>query len=837
MKFSLFENYKTKDTESLLRELESSANGLSENEARARALIFGRNQISETKKSHALLDLLRHFKDPMVLILIFASIISSFAGETKNAVIIISMVFISVALNFYQEYRSNKAAEKLVKKLALMATVTRDGAKKEIPARYIVPGDIIFLAAGDIAPADGRLIKADDFFINEAALTGESFPVEKNEISKAENGQIIFSGTNVISGSAIYVAARTGFNTEFGKIAEKMERPEEANAFEIGVKNFGYLIIKVTIFIVLVIFLINAFLKHNYFESFIFSIAVAVGLTPELLPVILSVNMARGAVKMSKKGVIVKRLNAVPDFGSMDILCTDKTGTLTEDKITMVKYVDVFGEVSEEVLRQAFINGYFETGLKSPLEKAILDFRHINVSKVRKIDEIPYDFLRKRLSVIVGEENGVLMVTKGAPEEIFKISSSYKKGNKIIKIENSDRAKFKKLYDDYSSGGFRVLAVAIRTEIEEKKSYPTSDEQDMILTGFVAFYDPPKKDVKETVEFMKGHGIEIKIITGDSPLVTKKICDEIEMEVKGIINGNEIDVLGDDALGVKASEANIFARFSPAQKNRLISVLKQRGFVVGYLGDGINDAPPLKSADVGISVNNAVDVAKETADIILLKKGLRELMDGVIEGRKIFGNTMKYMMMGLGSNFGNMFSLIGAALFLPFLPMLPAQILLNNFLYDFSQFAIPLDNVDKEYLMKPKHWNIVFIRDFMYIFGPISSIFDFLTFFLLFGVFGLHNAAFQTGWFIESLATQVFVIYIVRTRQIPFLQSRPSKYLVFSTIAVVLAGIIFATTPAGSYFGFEPLSLQVLGFIFVLVIIYLLIVEIAKHFFYKRFKI
>jgi len=836
LKFSEFKNYQMDTLTKLFKDLKTNQRGLTEKEARKRIFVFGKNELSQKKKIHPVAQFLKYFRDPLVMILIIAALVSGFIGELKNAMIIIAIVFLSVAMKFYQEFKSGQAAEKLARKLAVTATVFRDGKRKEILVKYIVPGDVIALSAGDIIPADGCLIQADDFFVNESILTGESFPVEKiASASEASKVREVFSGTNVVSGSALFLAVRTGVNTSYGKIADKITRPEETGAFEIGIRNFGFLIIRLTIFIVLTIFLINAFLKHNYFESFVFSLAVAVGLTPELLPMILSMNMAKGSIKMAKKGVIVKRLNAIPDFGSMDILCTDKTGTLTENKITVVKYIDVFGQTSERVLRLAYLNGYFETGLKSLLEKAILDFKHIRVDRAKKIDEIPYDFLRKRLSVVVSENNHRLMITKGAPEEIFKICTYYSDGEKRKKLTADFIKKLVDIYENLSGQGFRVLAIAVKEVKQEKKVYTKSEESQMDFSGFIAFYDPPKASVKETLKFIKAHGIEIKILTGDSLLVTEKICGDIGLEISGVVLGEEIDQLSNQLLIRKAVKANIFARVTPEQKDRIVTLLRQQDLTIGYLGDGINDAPALKSANVGISVDNAADVAKETADIILQQKGLKELMDGIIEGRKTFGNTMKYLMMGLSSNFGNMFSLIGAALYLPFLPMLPYQILLNNFLYDFSQMTIPLDKVDREYLLKPKHWDINFIRDFMYVFGPLSSIFDLLTFYLLYSIFHLTAAMFQTGWFIESLATQALVIYIIRTKRVPFLRSLPSRYLVLSTVLVISAGLILTTTFLGEYFSFTPLPGRILLVIFCLVAIYLMLAEITKAIFYKKF--
>lgn len=820
----------------IYKNLKSGENGLTDAEAIKRSAIYGLNEIAKKKKISGFIKFLSYFKNPLTLVLIVAAVISGLTGEIRNFIIIISMVLLSIILNFYQEHKSNKAAEEIAKKLTVRATALRNNEKKEILTKYVVPGDIILLSAGDIVPGDGRIIQADDFFINEAALTGESFPAEKTVEARGKNSRLVFSGTNVVSGYARFIVTQTGARTEYGKVAGQLMAPEEINAFERGVRDFGYLIIKVIVFIVLAIFLINALRHKNLFDSLIFSLAVAVGITPELLPMIMSVNMAKGSIKMSKKGVIVKRLSAIPDFGSMDILCTDKTGTLTEDKITVVNHLDVFGGRSENVLRLAYINASMETGIKSLLDKAILDFKNIDVGGTKKIDEIPYDFLRKRASIIYDEAGHRQMVMKGAPEEIFKICSDYSVGGKKEKLGATVMKEAIELYEKLSRQGFRVLAVAAKDVADNKTVYQKEEEREMILAGFVAFYDPPKQSAKETLIFMKRHGVEIKILTGDSPLVAQKICQDLNLPIKGVISGEELDInkMSVEAIAVKALEANILARLSPGQKEKVITALRSRGLVVGYLGDGINDAPSLKSADVGISVENAVDVAKETADIILMKKGLKELMDGVLEGRKAFGNTMKYMMMGLSSSFGNMASMIGAVLYLPFFPMTAGQILLNNFLYDTSQFSIPTDNVDEEYLSKPKHWDMKFIRKFMYVFGPISTLFDLITFYLLYAVFNLAAPIFQAGWFIESLATQVFVIYIIRTRKIPFIESRPSKYLLLATVMAVTLGTILAVTPLGRIFGFGSLPPFALLTIFGLVVVYLLLVELVKQFFYRK---
>ncbi len=811
---------------------ESSQRGLMTKDAIKRSSLIGYNQIAASKKRHPFIKFLSYFKDPLILVLMGAALISGATGGTRSMIIILTMILLSVLLNFYQEHKSNKAADKIARRIAIRSQVLRDGKQQEIDTKYIVPGDIIFLSAGDIVPADGRIIKANDFYLNESSLTGESLPVEKD----MDKNFVIFSGTNVISGFGQFLITSIGLNTEFGQIAQKIIRPEVENSFEKGLKSFGFLIIRVIAVIVAIIFLINSFLDKGLFESFLFALAVAVGVTPELLPMIMSVNMSRGAMRMAKNGVLVKRLNSIPTFGSMDILCTDKTGTLTQDKITLIKHLDIFGNDSPEVLRVAYINGYFETGIKSVLDEAILQHEHLDVLDCKKIEELPYDFNRKRSSIIYEKDGNFTMVTKGAPEEIFKISSFYLDGKKIKPITAEIIKTVAKLYDELSGEGLRILAIAEKNIKEKKDCYEMSEEKDLVLRGLMAFYDPPKDDVKETLVFMKEHGVDIKILTGDSALVTKKICEDLNLEIKGIITGDELDLnnLGDEEIFKKINNATICARLSPSQKEKIIIELKRNGLVVGYLGDGINDAPSLKVADVSISVDNAVDVAKETADIILLQKGLKELMEGVIEGRKTFGNTMKYLLMCLSSNFGNMFSLIGASLFLPFFPMTASQILLNNFIYDTSQLSIPSDNVDPEYLKKPKHWNMNFIKKYMIVFGPISSVFDLLTFYILYAVFHLDVATFQAGWFIESLATQTFVIYIIRTQKIPFLQSRPSKYLVMTTVGAVLLGFLLTQKGIGELFGFSPLPWYALLTIAGLVIVYLMIVEIVKQIFYKR---
>ncbi|MDP2933214.1 MAG: magnesium-translocating P-type ATPase, partial [bacterium] len=740
----------------------------------------------------------------------------------------------STVLDFLNTYKSEKISEKLLAKVAITATVLRDGLRQEIVFKNIVPGDIVYLSAGDVVPADCHVLKADDFFLNQSALTGESYPVEKFGLKEEKDGEFVFMGTSVITGYGTVLVVRTGEDAEFGKITKSLASVETHTDFEIGMRKFSFFIMRITFVLVSLVFLFNALFGRGILDSFIFAVAIAVGLTPELLPMIMSVALSHGSKVMSQKDVVVKNLSSIQNFGGMNIFCSDKTGTLTEDKITLVKYVDTQNRQSEQVLRYAYINSSFQTGLKNPLDAAVLTFKHLSTHGCEKVDEIPYDFHRKRLSIVARCESKIEMVTKGQPEEIFKISRYFLTGGKVKKLTPAAMESCRRVHDDYSRQGYKMLAVATREVEGGRKVYSPSDERDMILVGFVGFYDPAKQSASQTLVKMHEYGVEVKIITGDNELVTEKICRDLNLPIKGIMTGDKLAWISDEALAVKALDTTIFARFSPEQKNRVITSLRSKGRVVGYLGDGINDAPSLKSADVGISVDNAVDVARETADIILTRKSLRVLTDGIIEGRKTFGNTMKYLMMGVSSNFGNMFSLIGAALYLPFLPMRPIQVLLNNTLYDISQVTIPSDNVDPEYLKKPKHWNMAFVKKYMIIFGLISSVFDILTFILLFGVFHFGAAVFQAGWFLESLATQTFVIYLIRTKRFVF-KSRPSWYLMATTIAAVFMGFLFATTAIGKSFSFEPLPMKVVLMIFSMVLIYLVMVEAVKHWFYKRY--
>ena len=820
------------DADELISALQTDINaGLTDEEADRRIKEYGLNTIAPLKRFSWLQELLKHFKSPLVILLLIATIISFSVGESVNAYIIFAIVITSVIIDFIQERDARNAAEQLKLTVKSKASVIRNGIEQEILPRYLCPGDIILLNAGKVVPADARVVFAKDFFINQSSLTGESLPSEKlpgpiplsgkTDLTAMQN--ITFMGTGVISGTAKAVVIQTGSRTEFGKIAEKLKTGKEESDFSRGMRRFGYLIMKVTIFLVLFIFLINSVMKQNVLESFIFSIAIAVGLTPELLPMIMSITMAKGSLQMAKKGVIVKNLLSIPNFGSMEILCTDKTGTLTEDKIILIKCVDVNGRESEAIFHLAYLNSFFQTGIKNPLDDAILDRKKIDISSYQKLDEIPFDFFRKRMSVVVQKENQSTLICKGAPDEILRACVQ----------EKEFISSAIKEYEELSADGFRVLAIATKN-VSGQQKFSKQDETQLYFEGFVAFFDPPKEDADEVIRELSAIGVEVKIITGDNHIVTQKICHELHLEIKGIMGGDEIDMLTDDALRNKVPGITIFTRFSPSQKNRIIEALKGNNFAVGYMGDGINDAPSLKAADIGISFNNATDVAKESADIILTKKDLMVLKEGILEGRKTFGNTMKYILMGLSSNFGNMFSVAAATLFLPFLPMLPVQILINNFLYDTSQVAIPTDNVDNNYVSRPHRWNLKMIYQYMIIFGITSSVFDLITFWILYKYFAVNEAQFRTGWFMESLATQILVIFIIRTQYSPFVASKPSLKLFLSAMICLFIGWLLPYLPFAHRIGFQVLSFHVIGYIISLTITYLICAEMVKRFIYNK---
>lgn len=814
--------------------------GLTAQEVIKRQKKYGANILASKKKLRPVVAFIKKFNSPLILILIAASAVSIVVGQRTDAVIILIMVFVSAVLDFVNTQKSEKAVEQLVARVQVTATVRRNGQDLEIPIKAIVPGDTVLLSAGDMLPADARILEAKDFFVNQSALTGESFPVEKRPAAQAgfatvspANEGYAFMGSSVVTGYATAEVIAIGHQTQFGAIAKDLAAVAVETDFEKGIRQFSYFILQITLVLVVLVFFILTIMHRGIFESFIFALAIAIGLTPELLPVVISVALSHGSLLMAKKDVIVKNLSSIQNFGAMDVLCTDKTGTLTEDKITLVKYVDGFGAVSEEVLLFSYLNSIFHTGIVNPLDLAIREFKHLNISGYNKIDEIPFDFGRRRASIVTEKAGERVLITKGAPDDIFAVCKFYQKNNREQQFTEAVLKSAREQFAVFSADGFRVLAVATKKLNHQHKVYEKDEEEAMTFLGFVAFYDPPKASVLKSIRELEDLGIEVKIITGDSEILTAKICRDIKLEIKGVVTGEQINDLNDAELQKLARQTTIFARITPAQKERLILSLKRAGSVVGYMGDGINDAPAIRAADVGISVDNAVDVAKQTADIILLKKSLRVLKDGVVEGRKTFQNTLKYIMMGLSSNFGNMFSMAGLPLFVPFFPMLPSQILLNNLLYDVSQFAIPTDSVDAEDVQKPLRWDIRFIRKYMMVFGPVSSIFDFSTFLVMWYLFHPAVAQFQTAWFLESLATQTLVIYIIRTRKIPFLQSSPGKWLLLSTLSIVLIGCLITALPVGRYLGFEPLSWGMILAIAALVLAYLFLVQIVKIIFYK----
>jgi Mg2+-importing ATPase len=840
-------NYSSMKEEELFSNLNSSKIGLSSAEVQSRLFKNGKNIISESKELSILLEFLSHFKSPLVFILLIAAIVSYVFGDIVNSIIIGVIVLLSVLLDFFLEHHAGEAAKKLKERVQTTVTVIRDSKEIQVLSSEVCVGDVIVLNAGSMIPADARVIFANDFFVNQSVLTGESFPCEKitapspsSNCAVSEMKNIVFMGTNVTTGSARAIVVKVGSSTEFGKISGKLSEREEKSDFDKGMANFGYLAMKVILVLTLLIFLFNSLIKHQFLESFTFAIAVAVGLTPELLPMIMSITMARGSLAMAKKGVIVKKQSAIPNFGSMDILCTDKTGTLTEDKIELVKCTDYKGKESELVFEYSYFNSFYQTGIKNPLDQAILDFKvhhsNITLDKCEKLDEIPFDFVRKKMSVVVKKGKKVLLVTKGAPEDIISSCKYYYDG-KIKKLTPQTAKKIIEQYHNLSSDGFRTLGVAVK-EIGSKKSYSKADEVGLTFYGFASFLDPPKADAQNIISELNALGVRVKIITGDNELVTRKICADLKIQIHGVLLGPDALNMTDDVLRQKVEATTIFARFSPDQKNRVITALRRNGHVVGYMGDGINDAESLKNADIGISVNSAVDVAKESADIVLTEKSLDVLRQGIIDGRKTFGNTMKYIKMNLSSNFGNMFSYTGAVLFLPFLPMLPIQILLNNFIYDFAQITIPGDNVDSDMTLKPKKWDLGYLKRYMLIFGPVSSLFDFITFGVLFFVFGfvaLSDAAmFQTGWFMESLATQTLVILLIRTNGIPFVESKPSKMLFFSSIACVAVGWTLPYTKLGQYLGFVPLPMNIVLVLVAIVAAYFIVIEVVKKVFKEK---
>ncbi|MGD9656861.1 MAG: magnesium-translocating P-type ATPase [Methylocystis sp.] len=822
----------------------TEATGLTSDEAQARLAEFGPNLFDVRQQQPMFLQFLSRFRNPLVILLLVASAISAFTGEVANFTIISTIVLFSVTLDFVQERRAGKAAARLRQSVSVRANIIRDGREIEAPVADVVPGDIALLSAGDMIPADGLVLEARDLFVKQALLTGEPYPVEKRpgpvgadatEIEDAANA--VFMGTSVISGSAKIRVVKTGADTAIGAVAERVRRQPPPSAFEIGTHRFGLLIMRLTVLLVLFVLLVNMLLHRPWLESFLFAVALAVGLTPELLPMVVSVTLSRGALHMAKRRVIVKRLSAIQNLGSMDVLCTDKTGTLTEAKIRLERHVDAAGAPSDRVLELAYLNSFFETGLKSPLDDAILNHRNIDVQEWKKIDEVPFDFERRRVSVLVEKDGERLLVVKGAAEEIIALCNRYQASQYGAQrpLNRSALERISGCRIALEKDGFRLLGIAWRRVSPDHQHTVVSDETELVFEGFAGFLDPPKSSAGPALAALAASGVSVKFVTGDSELVTQHVCASLNIAIEGVLTGKEISEMDDSALGARVEETNLFCRVNPSQKDRIILALKARDHVVGYLGDGINDAPSLHSADVGLSVDTAVDVAKDAADMILLDQDLHVLHEGVLEGRRTFANVMKYIMMGTSSNFGNMFSMAAASLLLPFLPMLPTQILLNNILYDLSELAIPLDDVDVEDVRRPQVLDMTFIRNFMLVIGPISSAFDFLTFYVLLFVLNADEKLFHTGWFVESLSTQVLVIFIIRTRGNPF-KSRANPVLVATSCAIAIIGASLPFSPLAAYFGFEPPPGEFYALLAGMVVAYLAIVQFAKIGFYRWFE-
>ncbi|HET9952725.1 MAG TPA: magnesium-translocating P-type ATPase [Candidatus Eisenbacteria bacterium] len=824
-------------------DLRAGAAGLSGAEATDRLARHGPNVLRPRRERALLLQFLSRFANPLVLLLLAAAVISGFTGDRASCTIIAVMIGLSVTLDFLQEARAGRAADSLRRTVALRATAVRDGASADVAAESIVPGDVVLLAPGALVPADGRVLEARDFFVNQALLTGESYPVEKRageadaaaaDPSGATNA--VFMGTSVIGGTARVLVCRTGASTSVGEIGESLARRSPATAFEKGTRRFGLLILRLAILLILFVLLVNAIFHRPWLQSFLFAVALAVGLTPELLPMVISVTLSRGAVRLSKRRVIVKRLAAIHDLGSMDVLCTDKTGTLTEAEIRLERHVDPGGAESERVLELVYLNSSMETGLKSPLDEAILRHRDVDVSRWSKVDEVPFDFERRRVSVLADDGSRRLLVLKGAFEEVMRHVTAYEAGGEadVRPLDDAAASSLRARFDALSEEGFRVLGVAWKETPRTQEHARVVDETDLVFAGFAAFEDPPKPSAAAAVRDLAAAGVAVKIVTGDHELVTRHVCVELGLQVEGLLTGEEIEAMTGPALAARAEGTSLFCRVTPAQKDRVIQAIRSRGHVVGYLGDGINDAPSLQSADVGLSVDGAVDVAKEAADLILLDRDLEVVHGGIMEGRRTNGNIAKYIMMGTSSNFGNMFSMAGGTLILPFLPMLPVQILVNNFLYDLSEMPVPGDRVDAETTARPRAWDMAAIRNFMLVVGPVSSVFDFLTFFVLLRVFHAGEELFHTGWFVESLATQVLVIFVIRTRGNPF-RSKPSGLLTATALAVVAIAAALPFTPLGKDLGFVPIPPGFFAVLAAMVVVYLGLVEVVKRWFYRRF--
>ena len=836
----------------VLKELDSRLDGLTEAEAKSRFKQYGPNTVAREQNQSSLMRLLSNVKNPLVLLLIALGVLSFLTGDLRATAVIFVMVILGIVLRFVQEMRADNAAEKLKAMVSNTTTLLRGGKEIEVSLKMLVPGDIVRLAAGDMVPADIRILSAKDLFLNQAALTGESMPIEKKVDLGSNEGQnplelinICFMGSNVESGSATAVVIHTGDQTYFGSLVASIVGERQLTSFDMGINKFTRLMIAFIAVMVPTVFLLNGLSKHNWTEAFLFAMAVAVGLTPEMLPMIVTVNLSKGALVMARKKVIVKRLNAIQNFGAMDVLCTDKTGTLTQGKIVLEKHLDPHGDPSEKVLQYGYLNSYHHTGLKNLLDEAVLAHEeleeHLKVKqKYQKIDEIPFDFVRRRMSVVVKDEAGLnTLICKGAVEEMLGLCSRVEVNGGAINVLPAYDTQRRQLTDDLNSQGFRVIALAYKQMpgAPDEPVYSVKDESDLILLGFLAFLDPPKDTAAEALKRLHNLNVHVKILTGDNEIVTAYICKEVGMPVEHLLLGSQIESMSEGELAAAVSATNVFAKLAPAHKERIIRALQSKDHVVGFMGDGINDAPALKAADVGISVDSAVDIAKESSDIILLKNSLLILEQGVLEGRRVFGNIIKYIKMAASSNFGNMFSVVGASVFLPFLPMLPIQVLINNLLYDFSQTTIPTDEVDADWLTQPRKWEIAGIERFILFIGPISSIFDYLTFFIMLYIFNSWQtpALFQTGWFVESIFTQTLIIHVIRTNKIPFFESRASWPLIASSLIIVSVGAWLTVSPLADTLGFVPLPPLYWLLLAITLLCYMALTQVVKTWFIRRF--
>ena len=828
-------------------DLETSLQGLTAKEAEHRLSEYGPNEFSVSGKNSFFTDIFERIKSPLVIQLLVIATVSAIIGDVISAGIVAAMIALSVGLSYILDRKSGKEVESLGKRVQSRTVVLREGIENEIRMADVVPGDIVLLSAGSIVPADVRLLVAKDFFVSESALTGESMPVEKTpsgrqgSVSVAQDlPNACFMGTSVTSGTARALVVNTGAHTLFGALTAKLNEKREETSFDKGIRSFTWLMIRFMVVLVSFVFVIVGLTKGNWLEALLFALSVAVGLTPEMLPMIVTVNLGKGALVMAKKKVIVKKLPSIQNLGAINILCTDKTGTLTQDRVVLEHHVDIVGNKNDEVLNYAYLNSYYQTGLRNLMDRAIIEYADLDAEECRLIDELPFDFQRRLMSVVVDYEGDNVLICKGAVEEIYSCCTQYQIDEEIYPLIDIIRSDLFEEVEKLNKEGFRVLGIAYREFPEYKKVFTVDDESQLILLGYIAFMDPPKESAMEAISLLNNAGVAVKVLTGDNGLVTRKVCHDVGIDPERLVSGSELTSCSQEEFSRIVKESTVFVKLTPSQKEMIVKELRAQGNVVGYMGDGINDTTALKAADVGISVDSAVDVAKESADIVLLEKSLLVLEEGIMEGRRIFANIIKYVRMGASSNFGNMFSMVGASSLLPFLPMKPLQVLTNNLLYDFSQTGIPMDSVDTELIAKPVQWDIKNIKRFMIFIGPISSLFDYATFALMWFFFRANTSAnaslFQTGWFVESLLTQTLIVHIIRTRRIPFVQSRASAPMMFATLAIIAIGIWLPYSPLAASLGMVPLPGAYWFWIAGFMILYSILTHRVKKWFFKRFK-